>query len=202
LEEKLVKEGIAKRPYVIPVGGSNWIGSQGFEEAANELEDQMKEMNIEFSDIVVTCGSGGTVAGLAEGIWKGNLNAKLTAYSVCDSPDYFYDYIENEILPENDKRPSIRELINIKCAKGRGYALSSDEETQFILKFAKLSGIILDPVYTGKTFFSLIRELSDSKEQKSVLFWHTGGSLGTYGFKSIIEKNMPNDEYHVSELLK
>ena len=50
-------------PYIIPVGGSNHIGSWGYIEAFREL---MEEGALDsFDDIVVATGSGGTVCGLA-----------------------------------------------------------------------------------------------------------------------------------------
>ncbi|MBA0817631.1 hypothetical protein Gohar_021588, partial [Gossypium harknessii] len=66
LKEQLLKEG--RRPYVIPVGGSNSLG---------------------------TCG--GTIAGLSLGSWLGALKAKVHAFCVCDDPDYFYDFVQDLI---------------------------------------------------------------------------------------------------------
>lgn len=50
-------------PYVIPVGGSNYIGSWGYIETFHELMDEGALEN--FDDIVVATGSGGTICGLA-----------------------------------------------------------------------------------------------------------------------------------------
>ena len=50
-------------PYIIPVGGSNSVGSWGYIEAFRELMDEGALEN--FDDIVVATGSGGTICGLA-----------------------------------------------------------------------------------------------------------------------------------------
>ncbi|CAN1265753.1 Putative D-cysteine desulfhydrase 1, mitochondrial [Linum perenne] len=95
LKEKLIKEG--RKPYVIPVGGSNSLGTWGYIEAIREIEQQVEAGNgtINFDDIVVACGSGGTIAGLALGSHLGGLKAKVHAFSVCDDPDYFYAFVQD-----------------------------------------------------------------------------------------------------------
>ena len=52
-------------PYVVPMGGSNTIGSWGYIEAFQELLDDGVLEN--FDDIVLATGSGGTLSGLAVG---------------------------------------------------------------------------------------------------------------------------------------
>ena len=66
LRRRLEREG--KRPYVVPVGGSNAIGTWGYVDAMAELAVQMGEDHPHpFTDIVLACGSGGTAAGIALG---------------------------------------------------------------------------------------------------------------------------------------
>ncbi|KAB2026946.1 hypothetical protein ES319_D06G255700v1 [Gossypium barbadense] len=56
LKEQLLKEG--RRPYVIPVGGSNSLGTWGYIEAMREIEEQLqiRSNRVKFDDIVVACG--------------------------------------------------------------------------------------------------------------------------------------------------
>ncbi|KAJ4823447.1 hypothetical protein Tsubulata_051085, partial [Turnera subulata] len=56
LKEKLIKEG--RKPYVIPVGGSNSLGTWGYIEAVREIEQQVEASGgrLKFDDIVVACG--------------------------------------------------------------------------------------------------------------------------------------------------
>ncbi|KAL5730563.1 D-cysteine desulfhydrase [Ranunculus cassubicifolius] len=84
LKERLISEG--RRPYVIPLGGSNSLGTWGYIEAIRELEEQLCRApnNMVFQDIVVACGSGGTIAGLSLGSWLSSLKAKVHAFSVSE----------------------------------------------------------------------------------------------------------------------
>ncbi|GMH60651.1 hypothetical protein TrRE_jg676, partial [Triparma retinervis] len=92
LSEKLESSG--RKPYVIPVGGSNALGTFGYIEAAAELRlqwDSSPDLQT-VTDVVVTCGSGGTAAGVAQGFkefWPDHERPKIHAVGVCDSPGYF-----------------------------------------------------------------------------------------------------------------
>ncbi|XP_010461660.2 PREDICTED: bifunctional D-cysteine desulfhydrase/1-aminocyclopropane-1-carboxylate deaminase, mitochondrial [Camelina sativa] len=182
LKEKLEKEG--KKPYVIPVGGSNSLGTWGYIEAAREIEEQLKSRpdGLKFDDIVVACGSGGTIAGISLGSWLGALKAKVHAFSVCDDPDYFYDFVQG-LLDGIHAGVNSRDIVNIHNAKGKGYAMNTSEELKFVKEVASSTGVILDPVYSGKAVYGLINEMTKNPknwEGRKILFIHTGGLLGLY----------------------
>jgi 1-aminocyclopropane-1-carboxylate deaminase/D-cysteine desulfhydrase-like pyridoxal-dependent ACC family enzyme len=57
-----------------------------------------------------------------------------------------------------------------------GYAKSTPELLSFISDFEQKTGIPLDPTYTGKALFGLIKTIEDRKlMNKRILFIHTGG---------------------------
>ncbi|KZV17117.1 putative 1-aminocyclopropane-1-carboxylate deaminase-like, partial [Dorcoceras hygrometricum] len=152
LKERLLKEG--RKPYVIPVGGSNSLGTWGYIEAIKEIKEQCGKGNGEavFDDIVVACGSGGTIAGLSVGCFLSDLGSKVHAYCVCDDPNYFYDYSQG-LLDGLQAGVSSRDIVRIQNAKGLGYALSTAEELKFVSDIAVATGVVLDPVYSGKSLF-------------------------------------------------
>ena len=43
-----------------------------------------------------------------------------------------------------------REMCEVRQAKGVGYALSTQEELQLVQQVAAATGVILDPVYSGR----------------------------------------------------
>jgi D-cysteine desulfhydrase len=204
LVEKLRSQGL--NPYLIPVGGSSALGTWGYLSMMDELQQQMadEEDIPQFSDITMACGSGGTTAGIALGNYLSGLNLRVSAYMVCDDQGYFEWYIDNlfkelgALIPgksagygdgdsETEKSPSkaptAAELCRFVQAKGQGYALSRQEELQTVLDVAQATGIVLDPVYTGKAVFQLIKEIKENPEEwkgRKVLFIHTGGLLGLY----------------------
>jgi L-cysteate sulfo-lyase len=67
---------------------------------------------------------------------------------------------------------------------GKGYGFSTPGSLDAIQTLARLEGILLDPVYTGKGmagFLDLIR-LGLFKKGQNVVFIHTGGSVGLFGY--------------------
>ncbi|KAK6925459.1 Pyridoxal-phosphate dependent enzyme [Dillenia turbinata] len=182
LKEKLQKEG--RRPYVIPVGGSDSLGTWGYIEAIREIELQLQSGtdNLVFDDIVVACGSGGTIAGLSLGSSLSSLKAKVHAFSVCDDPDYFYDFVQG-LLDGLHADVSTRDIIDIQNAKGLGYAMNTIEELKFVKEVAAATGVVLDPVYSGKAAYAMLKDMADNPakwEGRKVLFIHTGGLLGLF----------------------
>jgi hypothetical protein len=87
-----------RKPYPIPVGGSNSLGTWGYIEAVQEIASQLKAGHVgdvdTFEDIVMACGSGGTTAGVAIASHLSGLKAKVHGYGVCDNSEYFYEYIQ------------------------------------------------------------------------------------------------------------
>ncbi|KAJ8752485.1 hypothetical protein K2173_004773 [Erythroxylum novogranatense] len=182
LKEKLQREG--RKPYVIPVGGSNALGTWGYIKAISEIEQQLKSCpgGLKFDDIVVACGSGGTIAGLSLGSYLGTLKAKVHAFAVCDDPDYFYNFVQGLIDGLNAGVNS-RDIVDIHNAKGLGYAINTSEELKFVKEVATATGVILDPVYSGKATYGLMKDMVENPkkwEARKVLFVHTGGLLGLF----------------------
>jgi D-cysteine desulfhydrase len=65
---------------------------------------------------------------------------------------------------------------------GLGYAKSRPEELALLRDVARAEGVVLDPVYTGKAFFGLTRELAKDPRAfgERVVFVHTGGIFGLF----------------------
>jgi D-cysteine desulfhydrase len=71
---------------------------------------------------------------------------------------------------------------------GPGYSLPTEEMAEAVRTFARVEGILLDPVYTGKAaagLLDLIRKGHFKKGEK-VLFLHTGGSPGLYAYQDVL----------------
>ena len=183
IKNQLDNEG--HKAYIIPEGASNGVGSLGYVNTIDEILEQEKEMGIKFDAIVVTVGSGGTYAGLYYGNRiKGN-SATIYGFNICDSKEHFQNIVINlldEISIYTNKRIIVNkeEIDIIDGYLGLGYALNQPKEIEFIHSFAKLEGIILDPVYTGKAMYGLVNEIKKGRFNKhqNILFIHTGGLFG------------------------
>jgi D-cysteine desulfhydrase len=169
-------------PYVIPEGGSNALGALGYVEAMRELRSQL-DLGLgggpaRFDAVVHACGSGGTAAGIALGAREWDVADELHAIAVCDDAAYFEAVIARIAIEatelQSDLDPPARVVVHDRF-KGPAYGVASDEQRAFIRTVAKQTGLVLDPVYTGKALFGLAR--LDPKPRR-VLFVHTGGLPG------------------------
>jgi len=171
------------KPYVIPEGGSNGLGALGYVAAMAELREQLDEASDPPFDLIVhACGSGGTSAGVALGASLHGVADAACSMAVCDDEPTFERRIE-EIMAE---ARGLDERLGEPCswtvdasAKGPAYAVSTPEQRARIVEVARLSGLTLDPVYTGKAFDGLWRHCASGQwKDKRVLFIHTGGLPG------------------------
>ena len=137
MAEEYRKQGY--KPYVIPEGASNELGTLGYYNCMNEIVAQEKEMGITFDTVVVATGSGGTAAGLYLANELHGYGKRVVSMAVCDDIEYFTNIIDNisngalEYLPEYKGATLKRENIEvIDKYVGLGYAISRPEELEFI----------------------------------------------------------------------
>ncbi len=164
--------------YVIPEGGSNALGSWGYIRAFDELASQWESPP---SAIICATGSGGTLTGLTLGARRAGLDVRILGVCVCDDSATFRAIAAGIAEEAHARWPSLPQLGRedfdfVDGWVGRGYALSTPAERNDIARVARASGLILDPVYTGKAFRALLRQPETFGE--SPLFVHTGGIFG------------------------
>jgi len=186
-EIKAESDAAGHKAYIIPEGASNGIGTFGYLKCMKEIGEQEKELGITFDTILSAVGSGGTYGGLFLGNKLFGLKKKVVGVNVCDDAEFFKNKVKNivdeslEYLGEKLEF-SKDEMCIIDGYVGRGYALSRPEELEFIAKLGREEGIILDPVYTGKTMYGFYNEVKKGnlKDCKNILFIHTGGFFGLF----------------------
>ena len=189
-------------PYPIPVGGSNGLGSWGYINGVDELMAQWNalESSPSLDHVVFASGSGGTAAGISIGLAlahgvedSARRSPEVHAIGVCDSPDYFYEFVAGlademglKLKSETSTESFVRSAMTVHQGKGRGYAVSTPEELDFITNFAIETGIVLDPVYSGKALYHFITNSLEKDPDKfrgsNILLWHTGKLIGTMSF--------------------
>jgi len=175
-----------RKPYVIPEGGSNALGSRGYVDCVAEIAEQLPEPEKK-TTIVYAAGSAGTGAGLITGIGIRDLPWRAVGVNVCDDRSYFVnaigEIVEQLVSEHGAKLSFTRESIEILDGfVGRGYALSRAEELAAMLALARLTGLVLDPVYTGKAWYGLTETLKRDPHAlgERIVFLHSGGIYGIF----------------------
>jgi 1-aminocyclopropane-1-carboxylate deaminase/D-cysteine desulfhydrase-like pyridoxal-dependent ACC family enzyme len=174
-------------PIRIPVGGSAPIGVEAYAAGVDEWFSQQEELDWLPDVIVHASSSGGTQAGLALGVARLNLNLKVLGISVDHTGDELRTIVESLIdATESDPKIASRAkdlaLYNADYL-GLGYARPGRAEAEAIELVARQTGILLDPVYSGRAMVGLKDMIeSGAFDDQRLIFWHTGGMPSIHAF--------------------
>jgi D-cysteine desulfhydrase len=193
----LRREG--KKPYSIPIGGSNAIGTLGYIRMTAELA----ALEQRFGHIYHALGSGGTFAGMILGCQYHHLPAIVHGIAVCDDTAYFVaelERIESEFREKWNLSvdfSNAREWIDDRYV-GIGYALNTDSELRELILIARREGLVLDPVYTLKAFLGMVDHIRKGTVPlgASVLFVHTGGHAGIFPKSAELTRLLESPDLH------
>jgi D-cysteine desulfhydrase len=174
------------KPFVIPVGGSNHIGSVGYVNAMIELKAQFAAMDLQPDVIVFASSSGGTQAGISLGAKMIGFTGDVLGISIDQTKtgdESFLPILAN-IANETAQRIGTDLVMKetdflLNCDYlGAGYALPGDLEFNAIKDLAQYEGILLGPVYTARAMGGLLDLIQKGifTKNQTILFWHTGGT--------------------------
>ena len=190
VSDHLRKEG--RKPYVIPVGGSNGVGATGYVLAMMKLAEQLERMNRHVDHVVFASSSGGTQAGMVVGAKVRGFNGKLHGVSIDkdegDGASYEDELadIANETAKyiDFDAQFAASDFNVVYDYLGGGYGVVGELEREAIRLLASREGIVLDPVYTGRAMGALIDLIRKRafRSDETILFWHTGGAPALFAY--------------------
>lgn len=185
------------KPYVIPGGGSNPVGALGYVDCAREIVVQADEMDLEVHRIVTATGSAGTHAGLVAGLAVMGADIPVLGIGVRAPKDRqeanVFKLAEETAALLGQPGRVTREMVVADCDYvGEGYGLIDQGVIDALTLAARLDGIVLDPVYSGKAMKGLIAlaragRFTSGSEGETVVFLHTGGAQGLFGYQTEIE---------------
>lgn len=161
--------------YLLPEGGTNNLAVKGCEEILDEDDAQ-------FTHICCAVGTGGTIAGI--------INSAQEHQKVIGFPAVKGAGLSDDIC--KFAQQGSWELVT--DYHFGGYGKVDAQLITFINDFFDKTGILLDPVYTGKMFFGVIDLINKGwfPTNAKVLLIHTGGLQGIAGMnKELIRKKLP-----------
>jgi D-cysteine desulfhydrase len=115
--------------------------------------------------------------------------------NVCDNAAYFQAKVREDIVHFQALNPQIAiELAAVGIAVidgyvGEGYAKANKDVFACIQRVAQTEGVILDPVYSGKAFYGLLREIEKGRftKEQDIIFVHTGGIFGLFAYEQALQ---------------
>jgi len=191
IAEGLEQEG--RRPYVIPLGANNPpTGALGYISCAEEMLAQAGDVD----HVVVASGSGHTHAGLLFGLrafgWNGTVHGMCVRRAASLQAPRISALCDRIAAMLDVSNPVAMSDINIHDdVLSPGYGVMNDAVSEAIRRCARLDGLLVDPVYTGRAMAGLFHCISDGRLPKGarVLFVHTGGLPALFAYASELRKN-------------
>ncbi|WP_430447569.1 MAG: D-cysteine desulfhydrase [Pseudomonas piscis] len=176
-----------KKPYLVPIGGSNALGALGYVRAGLELAQQIEDSGLRFAAVVLASGSAGTHSGLALGLSEALPQLPVIGVTVSRT--------------EEDQRPKVQGLAE-RTAELLGVPLPQSFNVQLwdeyfaprygepnagtlaaVKLLASQEGLLLDPVYTGKAMAGLLDGIGRQRfDEGPILFLHTGGAPALFAY--------------------
>ena len=175
-----------RKALVIPTGGSDGIGVWGYIAGTAELARDMSQAEIPEAHVICASGSGGTQAGLTLGAALHQLPVTVWGINVCDDEQYFLDKVAADVADWRKRYPGARDVeLETKVIDGyvgQGYGKANAQIFELIAELARLEGVLLDPVYTGKAFAGMVNEIEAGRFDgcQDIVFIHTGGVFGVF----------------------
>lgn len=177
-----------RKPYLVPIGGSNALGALGYVRAGLELAEQIAATGQDFTAVLLASGSAGTHAGLSLALESARPGTRVVGVTVS--------------RPQATQRPKVEDLLQ-RTAELLGSSVPAGLEVELwdryyaprygepnaatleaISLLARLEGVLLDPVYTGKAFAGLLDGIANGAfpGHGPLLFLHTGGAPALFAY--------------------
>lgn len=161
-----------KDAFFIDEGGASPEAAQGCSELVTELPQT-------YDHIFCACGTGTTAAGIINGITQQQLSTHFNAIPVFKNGGFIRDEIDRYLtFPASY-------TLHTDYHFG-GYGKTTPELIDFIKQFVAETGILIEPVYTGKMLFALydLAAKDHFAPGSSILAIHSGGIWGLLGMKN------------------
>ena len=177
-----------RKTWVIPLGGTCWLGAVGFVNAGLEIAAQVESGEVGSPDrIYIANGTTGSVAGLAIGLALAGLPTEIHAIRVADNRFVKRDVLDrlmrktatllNRLDPSIPTHAATRTKIIWRDDFYAGGYAAVDDVTVRAVDFARENlGLTLDTTYTGKAMAALLHDIEISNSDSSYLFWNTYSS--------------------------
>jgi len=161
--------------YIVPEGGTNEPAIQGTTELGKMVDVICDEQGIK--NIAIAVGTGGTIAGIINGTSDKN----IVGYAALKG-----NFLQKDVaqwITHDAKSWSI-----VEDSIFGGYGRWNQDLIDFIKSFHDQTGMLLEPIYTGKMLYAA-RKLNRLNQEW--LYIHTGGAQGNRGFNQRFNLGLP-----------
>jgi 1-aminocyclopropane-1-carboxylate deaminase len=180
-------------PYAIPAGASDHrLGGLGFANWAYELQEQERQLGVHFDTIVVCSVTGSSHAGIiagCAGLEKPRRVIGIDASAKIDATREQVERIARNTASLIGLPRELRddEITVLEGWAGELYGIPVQSTVDAITLTARLEGMIIDPVYEGKSMAGLIDLVTSGEigKKSTVLYVHLGGQPALNAYSGI-----------------
>ncbi|WP_150307434.1 1-aminocyclopropane-1-carboxylate deaminase [Planctomonas psychrotolerans] len=180
-------------PYAIPAGASDHpLGGLGFANWADEVERQERELGVVFDTIVVCSVTGSTHAGMIAGFAGQDRPRRVigidASAKIAETRDQVARIARNTAaLIGLDRELRDDEITVLEGWAGDLYGIPVESTLDAMRLTGRLEGVILDPVYEGKSMAGLIDLVTsgDIPKDSTVLYAHLGGQPAVNAYSAL-----------------
>ncbi|MGZ0146471.1 1-aminocyclopropane-1-carboxylate deaminase [Kribbella sp. WER1] len=186
-------------PYAIPAGASDHrLGGLGFAQWAYEVEQQERELGVFFDTIVVCSVTGSTHAGMIAGFAGQDRPRRVLGIDASAKLQETRDQVERiarntAALIDLGRDLRADEITVLDGWAGDKYGVPVQSTLDAIRLTGQLEGMIIDPVYEGKSMAGLIDLIrtGDIPPTSTVLYAHLGGQPALNAYSALFTSSQP-----------
>ena len=191
LADRLRSEG--HKPFVVPYGVSDGLGAVGYASTAVEIADQCSAAGISPAAIVHCSGSGGTQAGLMVGATRCLPKTRVVGIDIDAEPER----VRADVVACAEAAAALLgqpfDAMDVEVVAGHAgpaYGIAHAATVEAIQLGARLEGLVLDPVYSGKGLAGLISLIRGGRWTKGddIVFIHTGGAPALFAYRHLFDR--------------
>lgn len=174
--------------YLVPKGAASALGALGYVRAAREITEQAHAANVSFTTLIVGTGTASMQSGLVAGLAEAQSPTRVLGFAVDHNPGKASEVLGfaqgAAQLAGLNTQPGAEHIAVDISQVGPGYAHLTPQANAAVELCARLEGILLDPIYTGKAMAGLIALAKAGRfsRNEDVLFLHSGGAPALFVF--------------------
>jgi 1-aminocyclopropane-1-carboxylate deaminase len=183
-------------PYAIPAGASDHrLGGLGFAKWAYEVQQQEQQLDVFFDTIVLCSVTGSTQAGMIAGFAGQDRPRRILGIDASARPAETRAAVDKIARQTADLLGLGRDLredeITVLAGwAGEFYGIPVPSTLDAIRLTGSLEGMIIDPVYEGKSMAALVDLVrgGDISQHSTVLYAHLGGQPALNAYSALFRR--------------